>query len=85
MTDGNSCTATETYTITEPPVLDLQVSITDAINCFGQTGEITAIVTGGTANYTLTGIGVPQTLTAALPTHVYTGLIAGTYTITVTD
>ena len=85
MTDGNGCTATETYTITEPPVLDLQALITDGINCFGQTGEITATVTGGTANYTLTGIGGNQALTAANPSHVYTGLTAGTYTITVTD
>ncbi|NCA24809.1 MAG: hypothetical protein EBS91_09465, partial [Betaproteobacteria bacterium] len=86
VTDGtNQCTASETYTITEPPVLDLQVSITDLINCFGQTGEITATVTGGTANYTLSGIGANQTLTSANPTHVYTGLNAGTYTITVTD
>lgn len=60
MTDGNGCTATETYTITEPPVLDLQALITGGINCFGQTGEITATVTGGTANYTLTGIGAPK-------------------------
>jgi hypothetical protein len=52
VTDANGCTATETYTITEPTLLSVQLLITDAINCFGQTGEITATVNGGTANYT---------------------------------
>ncbi|NBO61374.1 MAG: hypothetical protein EBU82_10440, partial [Flavobacteriia bacterium] len=85
MTDGNGCTATETYTITEPPVLNLQATVTSLINCFGQTGSITATVTGGTANYTLTGIGPNQVLTAGSPSHIYTGLTSGTYTLTVTD
>jgi hypothetical protein len=40
---------------------------------------------GGTANYTLTGIGPNQVLTAGSPSHIYTGLTAGTYTLTVTD
>ena len=85
LTDGNGCTATETYTINEPPALNLQATVTSLINCFGQTGSITATVTGGTANYTLTGIGAPQALTAGSPSHIYTGLVAGTYTLTVTD
>ncbi|MBO9585416.1 MAG: T9SS type A sorting domain-containing protein [Flavobacterium sp.] len=52
VTDSKSCTATQTYTITENPELTVSINETKSILCNGNTnGEITATVNGGVANY----------------------------------
>jgi len=92
-TDANACTATSSITITQPSA-PLSASTTQVnIDCFGAaTGTISLTVTGGTAciplegpptpyyNYSWTG---PGGFTSSLED--LSGLIAGTYTVTVTD
>jgi PKD repeat protein len=79
VTDANGCVQNITDTIIEPLPIIISFTKTD-VSCFnGNNGTITASVVGGTAPYTYSwspsgGTGV----TAA-------GLIAGTYTLTVTD
>ncbi|MBK6996383.1 MAG: SprB repeat-containing protein [Lewinellaceae bacterium] len=52
VTDANSCTATKSVTITEPPVLALSETNVNVL-CFGNsTGSIDLTVTGGTSLYT---------------------------------
>lgn len=52
VTDGNSCTATETVTITEPTPLTAVTSQTN-VTCYGGNNGIASVsVTGGTPNYT---------------------------------
>ncbi|MEO1435545.1 MAG: gliding motility-associated C-terminal domain-containing protein, partial [Bacteroidota bacterium] len=80
VTDNNGCVETASAEVTEPDILGASATGVN-ISCFGgNDGEAQASVTGGTPDYTylwddLTG----QT------TDLATGLIAGTYTVTVTD
>lgn len=82
-----NCSATTTVTILQPTVLTLpaaSVSHTN-INCYGASdGTITVVGSGGTAPYTYTIAGPTVNTTGAL-SGVFTGLSAGSYTVTVTD
>jgi hypothetical protein len=84
VTDANSCTATQTFNITQPTALSLTAASQTNIGCNGgSTGAASVnVATGGTAGYIYnwtpgdpTGDGTPSV----------TGLTAGTWTCTVTD
>jgi len=78
--DANLCTATMTVTITEPANA-LAASITAFTNvlCYGTaTGSATVTATNGTAPYTYLWSNGATDQTAS-------GLVAGTYSVTVTD
>lgn len=79
VTDANSCTATTNATVTQPAApLGLSTSTTP-VACFGEnTGSINLTVTGGTTNYSYNW---SNGFTGQDPS----ALIAGTYTVTVTD
>ena len=86
VTDANNCTETASVTLTEPAAAitvatTLSTSITGGfnINCNGgNDGTATANPSGGTAPYTYSWSDGQTSATA-------TGLVAGTYTVTVTD
>jgi gliding motility-associated-like protein len=79
VTDARGCTATATYSITQPTAIAATITKTN-VNCNGTNdGSATASVTGGTAPYGYSWS--PSGGTAATAT----GLGAGTYTVTVTD
>jgi PKD repeat protein len=79
ITDAKGCTTATTATITQPPAALAVTTNTANANCYGGTGTATASPTGGTSPYTYswspTG-GIAATTTA---------IVAGTYTVTVTD
>ncbi|MDV6166885.1 PKD-like domain-containing protein [Flavobacterium sp. DG1-102-2] len=78
--DANLCTTTQSFTITEPAQLTVLAGQQTNVLCHGAaTGSATVNVTGGTGAYTY--IWAPTGGTAATAT----GLIAGTYTVTVKD
>ncbi len=78
ITDNQGCSSTSTYTVTEPPVLQLQTSVTNPL-CFGSAnGAANALTSGGTAPYSYTW-STGQTGSGL------TGLPAGSYSVTVTD
>ena len=79
VTDANLCTVTATTTITQPAAaLDASATATD-VKCFGEsTGTVDLIVTGGTAPYT-------YLWSNAATTEDLVNVVAGTYTVTVTD
>ncbi|QSW88743.1 T9SS type A sorting domain-containing protein [Flavobacterium endoglycinae] len=79
VTDANGCTATQSYTITEPTALAATSSHTDASCNGGTNGTATVVVTGGTGAYTY--LWSPSGGTAATAS----GLSAGTYTVIATD
>jgi gliding motility-associated-like protein len=77
VTDGNLCTQSASITITEPTALSATTSSTNA-TCGNPDGTATVSPTGGTPNYTYSWSSGQTTATA-------TGLIAGSYTVTVMD
>jgi gliding motility-associated-like protein len=76
--DANSCSTSVTTTVTQPPLLSATVSTTGA-PCGGNSGSATALVSGGTPGYNYNWL--PGNFTT--PTAV--GLIAGTYSLIVSD
>ncbi|MGL2963889.1 PKD domain-containing protein [Flavobacterium sp. RSB2_4_14] len=89
VTDVNNCgPKTETFTITEPPLLVVSLVSQTNVLCFGAaTGAITVNVVGGTPNPTTLGYTYawtgPNGFTSA--SQNLTSLFAGTYNLTVTD
>jgi len=79
ITDANGCTSISSSTITEPASL-MAASVVDSnITCNGfSNGGATASVTGGTAPYI-------YTWNNAATTASITGVVAGTYSVTITD
>ena len=79
ITDASGCQAVSSFTLTEPPVLDVLVTERNPISCYGASdGELAAVASGGTPGYTyLWSDG--QTGAIAI------GLAAGSYTVSVTD
>lgn len=84
VTDKNSCTATQTFTIVENPELIVTLNESKSIKCFGNTnGEITANVSGGVLNYTYNWYKNGNLI--AGNTNIITSLGFGKYKLIVTD
>ncbi|MEM9990548.1 MAG: T9SS type B sorting domain-containing protein [Bacteroidota bacterium] len=80
VSDANNCTTSETVTITEPDALSVTFN-PSAISCTNEAdGEVTALPTGGTTPYTYEWDDPDMQSTATA-----TGLMATTYTVTITD
>ncbi len=79
ITDAASCTATRTFTISQPTAISVTPSQTNVACNGGSNGTASVAVTGGTPGYTYSW--APSGGTAATAT----GLAAGTYTCTITD
>ena len=82
ITDANGCSTTSSATITQPASgLSASTSAQANVLCFGSaTGSATALAAGGTGAYSYSWNTIPVQSSA-----VATGLVAGTYTCTVTD
>ncbi len=78
-TDMNGCFVVENYTINQPTAINITINQTSPNLCFGDaTADLTALVTGGSSPYTsMWSNGI-----VGLNNN---NLVAGTYTITVTD
>lgn len=79
VTDANSCTQQAVITITQPAALIAGIdSLRHPSSCNGSNGEIYTSVSGGIAPYSFTW-------SNSAMTEDLTGLVAGTYTCTITD
>jgi hypothetical protein len=79
VTDANSCTEIDTFTVAEPLALAANATVDSIIYCFGyNSGGVSANPTGGTAPFT-------YAWDNGAITDWQAGLTAGTYTVTVTD
>ena len=79
VTDNNGCALSDSVIISEPPLLTASISNSKDVSCNGgNDGEATATATGGTPNYT-------YQWSSGGNLDVEDGLVAGTYTVTVTD
>lgn len=89
--DANNCfVVTAPITVTPPAAVTATAAITSNhngrhISCFGASdGEITVTPGGGVGPYTFV-LNEDNANVSGLNTGVFTGLVAGTYTVTVTD
>jgi gliding motility-associated-like protein len=82
LSDANSCSVTDSYQVTQPaaPLLFGTPVVIDVLCNGAATGSITVSVTGGTTPYSYSWSHNNQ-----LNSNVASSLIAGTYTVTVTD
>jgi hypothetical protein len=94
VTDNSGCVAQSTpgnaatqVVITQPAVVTLGTPVVTNATCFGGTnGSIAIRPTGGSGSYTVSLVGASGTRTlAGTSTVTFTGLSAGTYTLTVLD
>ena len=79
ITDANGCTDTSSVTITQPALMNAS-AVADSMNtCYGNNnGGATSSATGGTSPYS-------YAWSNAATTASITGVIAGTYSVTITD
>lgn len=81
ITDANGCEVTGSFNLDDPDPLVLDLTGAD-VNCFGEnTGEALAAVTGGTGSHNFQW----DAAAGSQVTPLATGLIAGSYSVTVTD
>lgn len=82
VSDANNCTATTSFTITQPPLLGYNTASVTNATCNGGTGSVSITAFGGTGTitYSISPAG-PQTNT----TGNFTALAAQMYTITAQD
>ncbi|MDF2438982.1 MAG: C-terminal target protein, partial [Bacteroidota bacterium] len=79
-TDANGCTATQPFTVTQPTSPVSGTTVVTNVSCFGgSNGAINLTPSGGTGSYTF------NWLPSGPTTEDRTGLVAGTYTVQVTD
>ncbi|MBL7926932.1 MAG: T9SS type A sorting domain-containing protein [Bacteroidia bacterium] len=78
ITDANGCVLTETYTITDPAAIVVSGTVTNVSCNGGVNGAIILNVTGGSGSY------LYQWSNGETTANI-TGLLAGSYTVTVTD
>src|SRR5437870_11858287 len=81
VTDANSCTATTTGNITQPSALTLGLAAGACSS--GNNGSLTATFGSGTGPYQIK-IDAGSLFTATSP-YTFTGLAAGSYTVTAKD
>ncbi|WP_175460295.1 MBG domain-containing protein [Flavobacterium frigoris] len=79
ITDANGCTATNNFTVTQATAITATTSQTNVACNGGSNGSASVTVSGGTPGYTYSWSPSGGTASAA------TGLVAGAYTVTVTD
>ena len=79
--DDLGCTTSQIFTISSPQPLEVEALSIQDVDCFGEaTGSVTVQATGGTTPYSYTWDTDPPTTGNSL-----TGVVAGTYTVTVVD
>ncbi len=79
VTDANGCQALDTINLTEPSVLDVTISLDQAISCGGTCdAQLTATGSGGNAPYT-------YTWSNGMTGSTISGICAGVISVTVTD
>ena len=80
MTDANNCSVTKTVSILNPPALTINSLTNTSTNCGQANGSATVIASGGTGSLSYQWNSNPSYTQSIL-----SNVLAGTYTITVTD
>lgn len=85
-TDANGCTITQTFNITQPPAMTLNMTST-AATCGNSNGQCCVAVTGGSPVYTYawSPAGSPVSCPSGLPANVYTVIVTDNNGCTATN
>jgi gliding motility-associated-like protein len=78
VTDNNGCTETESYTVSEPPLMEITLSKTNTTCTSLSDGTASVAITGGTSPYNISW-------STGANTNTISGLAAGWYIASVTD
>lgn len=79
ITDDNGCTITDSYSISEPTLLGAAIVNIDSVTCYDLSdGSVEVSANGGTTPY-------QYTWSAGSGNEINSGLMAGTYSVTITD
>jgi hypothetical protein len=84
VTDSLGCTISETASVIDVPQLGLGTFITVPPTCLSSDGEVTVIVTGGTAPYYFSGSNGDSEVTFST-SYTFTGVSAGAFIVEVKD
>ncbi len=82
--DNFGCLKDTTIILRDPPALTANITNSSLAGCLNNNGSLSAIPMGGTAPFTFTITGAVINTTGAT-SGVFTGLAAGSYTITIRD
>ncbi|MBI5218010.1 MAG: gliding motility-associated C-terminal domain-containing protein, partial [Bacteroidia bacterium] len=86
VTDGNGCTANGTVSVNDNAAPSSTISASSNVSCNGGNNvSATVTVTGGSPNYNYSWSNGSATPNSVLTSNTISGLIANTYTVTVTD
>lgn len=78
VTDGNNCTVTDVYVVTEPSEIEITLDPTHVFCSLTNVGAVDATITGGTTPYS-------YIWSNGATTEDIAGLMPGTYTLSLTD
>lgn len=84
VTNGGGCSITKTINVIDVPKVGINNFVTVPPGCFQSNGQITVVLTGGTAPYYYQ-FSNGQSTTTFNSSITYTGLTSGIYTVSVTD
>lgn len=84
ITDNTNCSVTKSAVVGEVLPVGLGTFIVNSPSCFTSDGDVTVIITGGTAPYYYLGSNGQSYITFST-SQVFTGLGPGLFTVTVTD
>jgi gliding motility-associated-like protein len=82
VTDNDGCAFTDTFNITSPSAIVIDVTANNAATCTGSNGSVSIDVTGGTGSYSYSWTG-PDNFTS--DSQNVNGIAQGSYTVIVTD
>ena len=86
VTDANGCSYLVAFTITQPAPLEIGLANQNNVSCSGDNnGSVSLITSGGAPGYIYTIFDSPIGSMATVNGNLITGMIAGNYTILVTD
>ncbi|MBW8051180.1 MAG: T9SS type A sorting domain-containing protein [Cytophagales bacterium] len=86
ITDSAGCIAIDSTTISEPLPINLNTTADSNVSCNGGTeGVATVILTGGISPYDYRWSTGDSTIATTNVTNTVTGLLAGSYSVTITD
>lgn len=82
--DSTGCLTSKGVEITKVPTMTITTLLATPPSCFGNDGEVTAILTGGTAPYYFSGTNGETVITFST-SYTFTGLSSGFFGVKVTD